>query len=171
MITALFLGYKDSGKTTTIVHLTRLLSSRGVKVCVLKHVGGGHRLLDPSKDTGRFIAGGAQAVAALDGEVLALFYAGGGVEEAYRMLAALSPGYILVEGFTTHPLFAGEDVRCVVCARSVEEAAELVRLHHARRIVCATGVFAQSFAGGDVLGVPVVRVPEEVARLAQLLSG
>lgn len=165
------MGYKDSGKTTAIVELTRLLCSRGLRVCVLKHIGGEHTLVDPSKDTGRFLGAGAFAVAALDRHTLALLYPGKGVEEAYGLLVSLSPHYVFVEGFATHRLFMDEEVRCVVCARTAQEAAQLVRTHGSRRVVCVTGVLARRSRKKQILGVPVLRVPEEAERLLGLLSG
>jgi len=165
-----FLGYSGSGKTTTIEHLTSELVSRGMKVGVIKHIHGGHTLIDPSKDTGRFVRSGANPVVGVVQDGLHLFLAGGDLGQALTLVGDFLPDYLFVEGFSTHPLLGKGDVMCVVCAKTEGEAVELIEKHALRSIVCITGVLANSSKKREIRGVPVLSIPDDTHKLIQLIS-
>jgi molybdopterin-guanine dinucleotide biosynthesis protein MobB len=164
------LGYSGSGKTTTIEHLTSELVSRGMKVGVVKHIHGEHTLFDYSKDTGRFVKSGANPVVGVAQDGLHLFLAGEDLERALMLVRNSSPDYLFVEGFSTHTLLRGVDVMCVVCAKTEDEAVELIEKHTTRSIVCVTGVLAINSKKNEIRGIPILTIPDDTCKLIQLIS-
>lgn len=57
-----FVGPKNSGKTTLLVQVIRLLSSSGVRVAAFKHDAHDFQIDHPGKDSYRFAEAGAEAV-------------------------------------------------------------------------------------------------------------
>ena len=164
------MGYSGSGKTTTIEYLTSALVSKGMSVGVIKHIHAKHTHMEPPRDKERFVRSGANLVVGVDQDGLHLFLKGGGLKKAFDLMKKYSPDYLFVEGFNTHPLLRGDDVVCVVCAKTEDEAVELIEKHVPRRIVCATGVLGRTSKKEEVRGVPVLRLPKGTSRLIQLIS-
>jgi len=164
------LGYSGSGKTTTIEHLTSTLASKGMSVGVIKHIHAKHTYVEPSRDTERFVKSGANLVVGVDQDGLHLFLKSGGLEKAFDLMKKASPDYLFVEGFNTHLLLRGDNVVCIVCAKTEDEAVELIEKHAPRRIVCVTGVLANTSKKEEVRGVPILRLPSSTSRLIQLIS-
>ncbi|MGC8936121.1 MAG: molybdopterin-guanine dinucleotide biosynthesis protein B [Candidatus Methanomethylicaceae archaeon] len=119
-IAALGRGY---GKTTIIQGVTRLLTSKGMRVCVIKH--SSHRINnEPEKDTSRFIESGASASAALTNEGKAVLYLPNSTLEAtISLMSKMGTDIILCEGFksSSYPK--------LVIARSPEEFPIIEKLH------------------------------------------
>jgi len=62
----------NSGKTTLIEKVVRILKSRGLRVAVIKHASAGFDLDKPGKDSWRFQEAGADAVVIVGPESMAL---------------------------------------------------------------------------------------------------
>ncbi len=93
-----FVAWSGTGKTTYLEKLIAALSARGVRVGAVKH--DGHRLtLDrEGKDSWRYAAAGAQAVAVCDAEKAAVFdYRPRTLDELLARLGEVD--LVLVEGW------------------------------------------------------------------------
>lgn len=166
MISVLFLGYKDSGKTTAIEQLTAYLASHGKRVGVIKHVhGGGFEFSPKNKDTERFVSSGAHAVCALSDGSLFLYFKGT-LGDALGLLGQKALDFVFIEGFATHEGFS--QAKCVLCAKNLKEAHELIKLHPNRQIVCVTGALKTSKK--RVNGIPVLKLPGDLKTLATLVA-
>ncbi len=165
------MGYRDSGKTTVIEHLTAYLVGLGKRVGVLKHVHADHLDLGPkSKDTSRFAAAGAHLVCAVSSSLFMLLQKDRDPNSVLELISKAGLDYLLVEGFSSHQRFLSPNVRCVVCAHSESQAAELVAMHSMRKIVCITGKVASTSQTKRILGVPVLTVPRDTAKIVDLIS-
>lgn len=87
-----------------------------------------------------------------------------------RLLEGASLDFLLVEGFSTHPFFSRKDLPCVVCAKSADEAETLLQVHHARKVVCITGVIALNSDIKALHGLPVFKLPDETDSLITLFA-
>ncbi|RMG41775.1 MAG: molybdopterin-guanine dinucleotide biosynthesis protein B [Planctomycetota bacterium] len=67
------IGRKNSGKTTLIAELVRLLSDQGLRVATIKHTHHAHELDVPGKDSHRHRTAGAAAVAIVARNMIATF--------------------------------------------------------------------------------------------------
>lgn len=137
---------------------------------VVKHIHSEHTVFDPSKDTGRFVKSGANPVVGVAQGGLHLFLAGEGLERALMLVRDFSPDYLFVEGFSIHPLLRGEDVMCVVRAKTEDEAVELIEKHTTRSIVCVTGVPASNSKKNEIRGIPILTIPDDTCKLIQFIS-
>lgn len=131
-------GWKNSGKTTLVEALVRVLTARGYRVSTIKHA---HHAFDidvPGKDSHRHREAGAREVLVASGQRWALMHELRGENEPSLddLLARLSPcDLVLVEGFKrdAHPKIevvraAGPDGRIAdmdgtVCAIATDDAA------------------------------------------------
>lgn len=131
-------GWKNSGKTTLVEALVRVLTARGYRVSTIKHA---HHAFDidvPGKDSHRHREAGAREVLVASGQRWALMHELRGENEPSLedLLARLSPcDLVLVEGFKrdAHPKIevvraAGPDGRIAdtdgtVCAIATGDAA------------------------------------------------
>lgn len=125
-IAALGRGY---GKTTIIQGVTRLLTSKGMRVCVIKH--SSHMISnEPEKDTSRFIESGASASAVLTNEGKAVLYLPNSTLEAtISLMSKIGTDIILCEGFksSSYPK--------LVIARSSEEFPVIEKLRGVMGII------------------------------------
>jgi molybdopterin-guanine dinucleotide biosynthesis protein B len=91
------------GKTTLIQGVTKILTSKGMRVSVIKH--SAHALeKDPGKDTSRFMESGAfaSAILAKDGEC-AIYLLNQSLTGLISLLSSLGVDLILCEGFKSSP--------------------------------------------------------------------
>lgn len=97
-------GYANSGKTTVMQGLIRILKNRGFKVATIKHAGHGYTADSPGTDSWHYAQAGADKVfiAGPDSMTMHEFYQKEkGLEE---ILAGINDvDIILVEGFKNEP--------------------------------------------------------------------
>jgi len=96
-------GWSGSGKTLLIEELARRLTSRGLRIAVIKHASHGFDVASPEKDSNRCFRSGADILMAGPGENLFWVHkAVGLINNLWRLV----PEYdlILVEGFKSVPL-------------------------------------------------------------------
>ncbi|MBX9790515.1 MAG: molybdopterin-guanine dinucleotide biosynthesis protein B [Pirellulales bacterium] len=94
-------GRKNSGKTTLIVELTEYLTQRGLRVGTIKHTHHRHELDTPGKDSHRHRVAGANTVAVMSPELVAVYRRSDVVgDERYLALEAAFADcdLVLVEG-------------------------------------------------------------------------
>ncbi|WP_053365553.1 molybdopterin-guanine dinucleotide biosynthesis protein B [Bacillus sp. FJAT-27245] len=125
-------GYQNSGKTTLVEALIRLLKEAGVAVASIKHHGhGGKPDIAAGKDSSRHIAAGASASIVEGGGRLVLHSERESwqLEEQVKILAAFNPDVILIEGHknATYPkivlLRSGEDEKSLRKLKNIIAAA------------------------------------------------
>ncbi|PSN82383.1 molybdopterin-guanine dinucleotide biosynthesis protein B [Candidatus Marsarchaeota G1 archaeon OSP_D] len=167
LIAVHFLGYKNSGKTTTIQQLTSHFVAHGKRVGVLKHI---HKekleLSARFKDTQRFLDAGAQTVCALSRNELVFYLRERTLDDALELLKSFPLDFLFIEGYSTNERFFG--IKCVVCAKSVDEAISLIDIHRQRKILAVTGALRSKT--NDIKGIPVLKLPRDLERLAQLVA-
>ncbi|ASI99632.1 molybdopterin-guanine dinucleotide biosynthesis protein B [Thermococcus celer] len=149
-----FVGYKKSGKTTTLEAVARVLKERGYRVAVAKSM---HADFDrEGSDTWRFsMVADEVLVRANDTDAL-LFKA----KDINALFSMVSADFLLIEGFKsiTH-------VPKVICARNEEDVREL----NDGRAVAVSGVIA-STGVEEVGGLPVINAVENPEELADLVE-
>ncbi len=100
-------GWKNSGKTTLVVELVRLLTGRGLKIGTIKHAHHSFDIDQPGKDSYRHREAGATDVIVASGARWAQVHElrGGAEPELADLLPRISPGtdIVLVEGFKRDP--------------------------------------------------------------------
>ncbi len=100
-------GWKNSGKTTLVVALVRLLTGQGFRVGTVKHAHHSFDIDQPGKDSWRHREAGASDVIVASGARWAQVHELRGDAEPTLddLLARLSPGtdIVLVEGFKRGP--------------------------------------------------------------------
>jgi molybdopterin-guanine dinucleotide biosynthesis protein B len=100
-------GWKNSGKTTLVVELVRLLTGRGLKVGTIKHAHHSFDIDQPGKDSYRHREAGASDVIVASGARWAQVHElrGGAEPELADLLPRISPDtdIVLVEGFKRDP--------------------------------------------------------------------
>ncbi|MEN6389211.1 MAG: molybdopterin-guanine dinucleotide biosynthesis protein B [Syntrophomonas sp.] len=57
-----FFGYSNSGKTTVVAHLIKILAGKGYRVAAIKHAAHGYDMDVPGKDSWQHFNAGAQKV-------------------------------------------------------------------------------------------------------------
>ncbi|MCG8585425.1 MAG: molybdopterin-guanine dinucleotide biosynthesis protein B [Pirellulales bacterium] len=97
------IGRKNSGKTTLIVELVRVLTARGLRVGTIKHTHHRHQLDTPGKDSFRHGEAGAKVVGILTPGVDAVFRSSAIVDadaDRYERLTTMfvDCDIVLVEG-------------------------------------------------------------------------
>lgn len=100
-------GWKNSGKTTLVVELVRLLTARGLKVATVKHAHHDFDIDHPGKDSYRHReAGATDVIVASSARWAQVHELRGGTEpELADLLPRISRGtdIVLVEGFKRDP--------------------------------------------------------------------
>lgn len=93
-------GLSNSGKTTLITKLTRILCSKGLRVGVIKHDAHGHYKEVENTDSSHFMDSGASAVV-LSGKVRVMRFEIPQIEPSLDQLVAEMPelDIILIEGY------------------------------------------------------------------------
>lgn len=146
------IGYKDSGKTSLVVGLSRELKKRGYRVATVKHIHGEIDL--PQVDTAKHGQYTGEVAAISQRESAIFFKRKRSLED---IIGHLEADFILVEGFKsekTHPK--------IVCLREKDEAKDL-------------------FDGLQILvamlslkklrpGLPVLHILEDVKKIADIIE-
>ncbi len=165
-----FLGYKDGGKTRAVSYVARGLTGKGRRVGTVKHIhASGFDIDTKGKDTWVHRQSGARVVVAVS------------PDEMVTMARRESPkvdmadvfrsfkkdiDYVRVEGFGNE--LRQKEVLRVVCARSKKDALRLVRAHG--KPLCVVGELDDDPECEVLRGVPVLRLPEDSARLLRLIG-
>lgn len=118
------IGYKNSGKTTLIVHWVNVLRGLGLEVAVLKHHGhGGAPELPPAHtDTMQYLEAGAVTTVVAGGGMVELIQQKECSFHQLKALAAVScPEVLLIEGYKQEVgekvvLFRGEEDRLALAS-------------------------------------------------------
>ncbi|ASJ03109.1 molybdopterin-guanine dinucleotide biosynthesis protein MobB [Thermococcus profundus] len=149
-----FVGYKKSGKTTTVEAVARILKERNYRVAVAKSM---HANFDrDGSDTWRFSqVADSVLVRASDTDAL-LFRA----KDVNALLSMVNADFLLLEGFKSI-----KHVPKVICARSEEEVREL----NDGLAIAVSGVIA-SKGTAEIDGLPVVDATKEPEKLADIVE-
>ncbi|NJE01568.1 molybdopterin-guanine dinucleotide biosynthesis protein B [Thermococcus sp. JdF3] len=149
-----FVGFKKSGKTTTIEAVARVLKERGYRVAIAKSM---HVDFDrEGSDTWRF-SKVADAVLVRANDTDALLFNAKDINALFSMVSA---DFLLLEGFKSV-----QHVPKIICARNEEDVREL----NDGLAVAVSGVIASAGADG-VEGLPVIDATKEPEKLADLVE-
>ena len=170
MKVVVFLGYSNSGKTSAIVSVVGQLVKAGKSVGTLKHIHETGFTIDTSgKDTWRHASAGASTVVALAPKELTIIERGDTsrlrMDSLFHIFESRHVDYLLIEGLYRR-LSRRRGVTRVLCARSMDEAAELLAIHP--RPVCIVSRKAEE---KTFQGVPVLALPRDTGRLLRLIRG
>lgn len=170
MRTIVFLGYSNSGKTRAIVAVVRELVKAGRKVGTLKHIHDQDFTIDTKgKDTWRHAAAGASTVVALAPKELTIMERGDTskmtIDQLLGIFRSQGVDYLIIEGLYRE-LSKRRGIMRILCARSREEAAELMKKHP--RPIC----ILNRWTHGDrhFEGVPLLQLPRDLKRLMTLIG-
>ncbi len=172
MKTVLVLGYSGAGKTTAIASITKALTKRGKKVGTLKGIHEANFTIDTKgKDTWRHARSGAAVVVALSPEELTVIRRGNmrrtTFDEIIPIFEDAKVDYLLVEGMYDK-LREREGIVRILCARSKEDAADLLDRHPAP--VCVLAGPGKDGLHGEFGGIPVLSLPRDTRRLLSLIG-
>jgi len=149
-----FVGFKKSGKTTTVEAVAKILKERGYRVAIAKSM---HADFDrENSDTWRF-SRVADAVLVRASDTDALLFKARDINALFSMVNA---DFLLLEGFKSI-----QHIPKVVCARSEEEVGEL----NDGLAIAVSGVIA-STGVDEVEGLPVINATKEPEKLADLVE-
>ncbi|KUH34738.1 molybdopterin-guanine dinucleotide biosynthesis protein MobB [Thermococcus celericrescens] len=149
-----FVGFKKSGKTTTIEAVARVLKERGYRVAIAKSM---HVDFDrEGSDTWRF-SKVADAVLVRANDTDAFLFNAKDINALFSMVSA---DFLLLEGFKSV-----QHVPRIICARNEEDVREL----NDGLAVAVSGVIASAGADG-VEGLPVIDATKEPEKLADLVE-
>jgi len=158
-------GPKDSGKTLAVEALVRGFSSRGYRVATLKHIPEREFTIDtPGKDTWRHAEAGAEMVAAVSPNEIAIIRKVDTTTLSMDEILSLVENHadiVILEGFKG---LAGKKVPKVVAVRSREEALEAAERY--RPILAFVGL--EPISGK--LAAPYVDLPRNGGRLVDILE-
>ena len=170
MKTIVFLGYSGGGKTRAIVSIVRELVKAGRKVGTLKSIHDEDFTIDTKgKDTWRHAAAGASVVVALAPKELTTIEKIDTTNMALDQLLGLFErrgiDYLVVEGLHSK-LSRRRGVVRILCARSNEEAAELLKMHP--RPICILN--RKPRKDKFFQGLPLLHLPADMKRLMNLVT-
>ncbi|WP_297489344.1 molybdopterin-guanine dinucleotide biosynthesis protein MobB [Thermococcus sp.] len=149
-----FVGFKKSGKTTTVEAVAKVLRERGYRVAIAKSM---HASFDrENSDTWRFSRVADEVVVRAEDTDALLFRA----KDVNALLSMVSADFLLLEGFKSI-----QHVPKVICARSREEVGEL----NDGLAIAVSGVIAGSGIE-KVDGLPVIDGTKEPEKLADLVE-
>jgi len=149
-----FVGFKKSGKTTTVEAVARVLKERGYRVAIAKSM---HSNFDrENSDTWRF-SRVADAVLVRAHDTDALLFKAKDINALFSMVSA---DFLLLEGFKSI-----QHVPKVICARNKEDVKEL----NDGLAVAVSGVIA-STGVEEIEGLPVIDATREPEKLADLVE-
>jgi molybdopterin-guanine dinucleotide biosynthesis adapter protein len=166
----IFLGYSNSGKTTALTRVVGQLVKDGKKVGTLKHIHDQDFTIDTEgKDTWRHASAGATTVVALAPNEVAIIEKGDTsnltIDGLFSVFSSRSVDYLLVEGLY-RKLSRRKGVTRILCARTLKEARELLRIHPRPVCILNRGVKGET----SVEGVPVLSLPKDMGRLMRLIG-
>lgn len=149
-----FVGFKKSGKTTTVEAVARVLKERGYRVAIAKSM---HADFDrEGSDTWRFSKVADEVVVRAHDTDAVLFKA----KDINALFSMVSADFLLMEGFKS-----ARHVPKVICARSEADVREL----NDGLAIAVSGVIA-STGVEEVDGLPVIDATKEPERLADLVE-
>ncbi|WP_456421485.1 molybdopterin-guanine dinucleotide biosynthesis protein B [Thermococcus sp.] len=149
-----FVGFKKSGKTTTVEAVARVLKERGYRVAIAKSM---HADFDrEGSDTWRF-SKVADAVLVRAHDTDALLFKAKDINALFSMVSA---DFLLLEGFKSV-----QHVPKVICAKDEAEVKEL----NDGLAVAVSGVIA-STGVEEIYGLPVIDATREPEKLADLVE-
>ncbi|AIU70870.1 molybdopterin-guanine dinucleotide biosynthesis protein MobB [Thermococcus eurythermalis] len=149
-----FVGFKKSGKTTTVEAVARVLKERGYRVAIAKSM---HADFDrEGSDTWRFSKVADEVVVRAHDTDAVLFKA----KDINALFSMVSADFLLLEGFKS-----ARHVPKVICARSEADVREL----NDGLAIAVSGVIA-STGVEEVDGLPVIDATKEPERLADLVE-
>lgn len=97
-------GYSNSGKTTVMASLIRIIKQRGYKVAAVKHAAHGYTMDQPGKDSWHYAEAGADQVVVVGPESLTMheYYQS---EKSFQEIVdkIKNVDIILVEGYKNQP--------------------------------------------------------------------
>jgi molybdopterin-guanine dinucleotide biosynthesis protein B len=151
-----FVGHSDSGKTRLIARLLPELKRRGLTVAIVKHCSHGFDLGSENKDSSKFLAAGADAVAlAAAGQTAVLQK-----QDREGDLAAFAR-----ENFSELDLVLVEGGKCDPGLRKIE----VLRHGHSERLKIPPQELAAVVADYDVLSDLPLFHPDQVKEIAEWL--
>ncbi len=160
-----FLGYSNSGKTSAIVAVVERLAKAGKTVGTLKHIHDEGFTIDRAgKDTWRHASAGATTVVALAPKEVTIIEredtSDVAIDDLLGIFKSRHVDYLIIEGLY-RKMSSWRGVTRILCARSAEEAEELLAIHP--RPVC----ILNRGGGGmkSVRGVPVLVLPKDIKKL------
>ncbi|NJE02578.1 molybdopterin-guanine dinucleotide biosynthesis protein B [Thermococcus sp. MV11] len=149
-----FVGFKKSGKTTTVEAVARVLKERGYRVAIAKSM---HADFDrEGSDTWRF-SRVADAVLVRAHDTDAVLFKAKDINALFSMVSA---DFLLLEGFKSV-----QHVPKVICARNEEEVREL----NGGLAIAVSGIIA-STGVEEIDGLPVIDATKEPEKLADLVE-
>ncbi|ASJ09658.1 molybdopterin-guanine dinucleotide biosynthesis protein MobB [Thermococcus siculi] len=149
-----FVGFKKSGKTTTVEAVARVLKERGYRVAIAKSM---HAEFDrENSDTWRF-SRVADSVIVRASDTDALLFKAKDINALFSMVNA---DFLLLEGFKSV-----QHVPKVICARSKEEVKEL----NDGLAIAVSGVIAGSGIE-EIDGLSVINALTDVEKLADIVE-
>jgi len=165
-----FLGYSDSGKTTALTRVVSQLVKAGKKVGTLKHIHDEDFTIDTEgKDTWRHASAGATTVVALAPREIAIIEKGDTsnmtIDGLFSVFSSRGVDYLLIEGLY-RKLSRRRGVVGILCAKTLEDARELLRIHPRPVCILNRGVKGET----RVDGVPVLTLPRAMGRLMHLIG-
>lgn len=170
-VLAVLSAKRKTGKTVVAEALTSKLVKSGLRVAAAKHIAKSRFTLDaPGTDTRRLAEAGAQQVVAVTGgEVVNILKTDTSGLNLEALIESFKPADLIVlEGFKSLVL-QREDVVKIIVSDDTAEVFNL--LNTARRPIAAiTGEVAVGDNSKlEETGIPLVRFPEETARLTKLV--
>ncbi|WP_297497704.1 molybdopterin-guanine dinucleotide biosynthesis protein MobB [Thermococcus sp.] len=149
-----FVGFKKSGKTTTVEAVAKVLKERGYRVAVAKSM---HSTFDrEGSDTWRLSRVADSVLVRADDTDALLFKA----KDVNALFSMVSADFLLLEGFKSI-----KHVPKVICAKTEKDVREL----NDGLAIAVSGVIAGNGAG-EVDGLPVVDATREPEKLADLVE-
>lgn len=169
MIIIQFAGYKGGGKTFAITSICRALARSGKNVWVIKNIHGRKMLINArEKDTWKFLKAGASMVIGIQGSLSFVLKLNKRDEDPIITLDSFlnpaTPDYILVEGFYRK---LKDRFRTVICCTERPELEKLVEIH---KPIFICGKFAEQYKENSYLGIPVIRLKEDIDKAIMLIS-
>jgi molybdopterin-guanine dinucleotide biosynthesis protein MobB len=169
----LFLGYRDSGKTTALELVCKKLTKNGWKVGTIKQIHEPEFTIDhKGKDTWRHARAGASVIVSVSKNELAVIKKCNtsevGLESILKIFKAEHMDFVLIEGY--YKKLAKEKRRNLVrilCAKNTHDALEL--LDHHLTPICICGKIAESTAK-DLLGTPFAKFPRDYSKVIRLIG-
>jgi len=150
-------GYSGSGKTTLIERLLLELRGRGHRLGVVKHVGHPIAQDGPGKDSERFWAAGAEAVAMVGRARTLVMLRDADWGDLQALADMLPVDLVLAEGFKSTTTWA----RLIVLGQQPDAA---LQLGEGREVLAIVG---QAEAGADRPSY----LPDDVAGIADRIEG
>lgn len=168
-------GRRGSGKTTTIVYLTRQLAKEGLKIGSIKHIHDPNFTIDtPGKDTFRFAQAGAKIIVSSAAVEIAIIKKCNGHRESFHLQEILDLikeeklDIIFLEGF--HSIVAKrDDVYKIITANNQEDLEKTLR-GTAPPILAVASLTGNQISTPQHFNTPVINILSEGEELLRLVK-